>query len=77
MSSKKIVSSNLYGKATQAKGNNMSKPMIHMFQRDYELICNYVLENPNIETGGDLFGLWKYSQGPVIQFVIGPGRANN
>ena len=53
-----------------------SKAVIYQGELDYIARC--VLDYPEIETGGDLFGFWTYSGYPVIQYVIGPGpRANH
>jgi len=52
-----------------------SKVLIYKSELDYISRC--VLDYPNIETGGDLFGFWTHSGYPVIQYVIGPGPNAN
>jgi len=52
-----------------------AKAIIYKSELDYISKC--VLDYPNIETGGDLFGFWTYSGYPVIQYVIGPGKKSN
>lgn len=52
-----------------------SKAVIYQSELDYISRC--VLDYPNIETGGDLFGFWTYSGFPVIQYAIGPGANAN
>lgn len=52
-----------------------SKALIYKSELDYISRC--VLDCPNIETGGDLFGFWTHSGYPVIQYVIGPGPNAN
>lgn len=52
-----------------------SKALIYTSELDYISRC--VLDYPNIETGGDLFGFWTHSGYPVIQYVIGPGPNAN
>jgi hypothetical protein len=52
-----------------------SKAIIYKSELDYISRC--VLDYPNIETGGDLFGFWTHSGYPVIQYVIGPGTNAN
>lgn len=52
-----------------------SKALIYKSELDYISRC--VLDYPNIETGGDLFGFWTHSGYPVIQYVIGPGPNAN
>lgn len=48
-----------------------------IYKGELEYISKCVLDYPNIETGGDLFGFWTYSGFPVIQYVIGPGKNAN
>jgi hypothetical protein len=52
-----------------------AKAIIYKGELDYISRC--VLDYPDIETGGDLFGFWTYSGYPVIQYVIGPGKRSN
>lgn len=52
-----------------------AKALIYQGELDYISKC--VLDYPDIETGGDLFGFWTYSGFPVIQYVIGPGKKAN
>ena len=47
---------------------------LQIFQSELDKIQRYVLAYPNIETGGDLFGLWSNSGDPVVQLLIGPGK---
>ena len=32
-----------------------------------------VLQRQNIETGGDLFGLWQSKHVAIVQLILGPG----
>lgn len=48
-----------------------------IYRSELEYISKCVLDYPQIETGGDLFGFWTYSGYPVIQYVIGPGKKAN
>jgi len=48
-----------------------------IYKGELEYISKCVLDYPDIETGGDLFGFWTYSGFPVIQYVIGPGKKGN
>ncbi|KAL9971583.1 hypothetical protein ACROYT_G017762 [Oculina patagonica] len=45
-----------------------------IYEKDYKELCAWVLKKPNIETGGDLFGLWADKHTAVIQLVLGPGQ---
>lgn len=45
-----------------------------IYEQDYKELCAWVLKKPNIETGGDLFGLWADKHTAVIQLVLGPGE---
>lgn len=46
---------------------------ILVYENDLDLIAGWVLEQPNHETGGDLFGFWTHSGAPAVQLVLGPG----
>jgi hypothetical protein len=59
----------------QNKFTVKAKAIIYKSELDYISRC--VLDYPNIETGGDLFGFWSYSGYPVIQYAIGPGKKAN
>ena len=45
-----------------------------IYEADYKELCAHVLRKPNIETGGDLFGLWAGEHKAVIGFTLGPGK---
>ena len=47
---------------------------VFMFNEDYQMMENLVLEYPHLETGGDLFGLWTSNGDAVLHVVLGPGR---
>lgn len=40
---------------------------------EIDVLSRYILDYPNIETGGQLFGYWTYDGKPVVLFVLGPG----
>ena len=44
-----------------------------VYEQDYKELCSWVLRHKNIETGGDLFGLWSDDRTAVVQLVLGPG----
>jgi hypothetical protein len=46
---------------------------VYIYQSELKLISEYVLQNPETETGGDLFGNWTHQSCPVAQVAIGPG----
>ncbi|XP_046860209.1 uncharacterized protein LOC124453434 [Xenia sp. Carnegie-2017] len=46
----------------------------YMYENDYKEIQKLVSYYPNIETGGNLFGLWRNDNTVVIQRFIGPGK---
>jgi hypothetical protein len=48
-----------------------------IYQGELDYISRCVLDYPEIETGGDLFGFWTHTGSPVIQYVIGPGKQAN
>lgn len=45
-----------------------------IYEEDYKEMCAHVLRKPNIETGGDLFGLWQDERKAVVQLALGPGK---
>ncbi|KAL9972640.1 hypothetical protein ACROYT_G018987 [Oculina patagonica] len=47
---------------------------VFMFKEDYQMMEALVLKYPNLETGGDLFGLWTSDNEAVLHIVLGPGR---
>ena len=58
-----------WGRSEQARIFN-----VLIYEEDYKQLCAWVLKKPNIETGGDLFGLWSDKRTAVIQLVLGPGK---
>src|SRR4051812_13795577 len=48
-----------------------------IYESELEFIANCVMDYPDIETGGDLFGFWTHSGYPSIQYIIGPGPKSN
>ena len=50
-------------------------PIIYRSELDYISRC--ILDYPNIETGGQLFGYWTEGGVPVVLFAIGPGPNAN
>jgi hypothetical protein len=49
----------------------MSKIII--YESELNLIAQHAAHYPDLETGGDLFGLWTHTGNPVIQYVLGAG----
>lgn len=48
-------------------------PLAIIYKSEYQYLGLCILERPNIETGGQLFGHWTSCGTPVISYVIGPG----
>lgn len=48
-----------------------NKVIIYQSELDYLSKC--IIESPQIETGGNLFGLWTPFGIPMIHYVVGPG----
>lgn len=42
-------------------------------QGEIDMLSRYILDYPNAETGGQLFGYWTFDGNPVVLFVLGPG----
>ena len=49
---------------------------VYINRGEQRQIQDWVVRHENIETGGDLFGLWLDDQTAVVQFVIGPGKSS-
>ena len=47
---------------------------VFMFEEDYQMMVSLVLKYPNLETGGDLFGLWTTNGDAVLHVILGPGQ---
>ena len=47
---------------------------IYLFEEDQKMMEDLVLRCPDIETGGDLFGLWTTEGDAVLHIVLGPGQ---
>lgn len=52
-------------------------PLAIIYRSEIDYISRCVLDYPNIETGGQLFGFWTSQGAPVVLYVIGPGRNAN
>ena len=47
---------------------------MYIYNNDYQSLCTEVYKHQNIETGGNLFGLWTTSGSSVIHVLLGPGK---
>ena len=77
--SQKTTNSRLYSISSNDHfrvGNGMTdkKFNVYIYQNERRYLEWLVLQRPNIETGGDLFGLWKDKNNAVVQLVLGPGN---
>jgi len=52
-------------------------PMAIIYRSEIDYISRCVLDYPNIETGGQLFGFWTNQGVPVVLYAIGPGLNAN
>lgn len=52
--------------------NPARKAIIYQSELDYISCC--ILDYPEIETGGQLFGFWTATGVPVVLYTIGPGK---
>lgn len=48
-----------------------------VFQSELDYLSRCILDYPNIETGGQLFGYWTSTGVPVVLYVLGPGENAN
>ncbi|MBR0299965.1 MAG: hypothetical protein IJQ93_06600, partial [Bacteroidales bacterium] len=68
-----IVSSGQYDDVDEKSASKVAV----IYQSELDYISRCVLDYPNIETGGDLFGFWTNEGIPVVMYAIGPGRNAN
>lgn len=47
---------------------------VYLFEEDKKMMEDLVLRYQDLETGGDLFGLWNSEGDAVIHVVLGPGK---
>ncbi len=52
-------------------------PCAIIYQSELDFVSRCILDFPNIETGGELFGFWTAAGIPVALFAIGPGANAN
>lgn len=55
------------------KSATQSNLYVTIYNQDLEYISRCILDYPDCETGGDLFGFWNNRGLPVILYVSGPG----
>ena len=48
-----------------------------IYKSEFDYISRCILDYPNIETGGQLFGFWTADGIPVVLYAIGPGPNAN
>ena len=48
-----------------------------IYSSEFDYISRCILDYPDIETGGQLFGFWTAEGVPVVLYAIGPGRYAN
>lgn len=48
-----------------------------IYRSEIDFVSRCILDCPNIETGGELFGFWTAGGIPVVLFAIGPGPNAN
>lgn len=57
---------------------NNSTSVAIIYRSELDFISRCILDYPDIETGGQLFGFWTASGIPVVLYALGPGpRANH
>ena len=53
--------------------DNPSRQAI-IYKSELDFISKCILDYPNIETGGQLFGFWTSTGTPIVAYAIGPGK---
>lgn len=67
-----------FAAATHTRKNGPENPhgdTAVIYEGELGVIARFVKDCPDLETGGDLFGFWTHTGSPVIQYVLGPGKA--
>lgn len=57
--------------------NHYPADTVVIFQSELDYLSRCILDYPNIETGGQLFGYWTSTGVPVVLYVLGPGENAN
>ena len=68
---------NVYEKESKMLTNddaNRPSSMAIIYRSELDFMSRCILDYPNIETGGNLFGYWTQDGTPVVLYAIGPGR---
>lgn len=55
-------------------GGQTHELRVFIYENDIKMMEELVLQYPDVETGGDLFGLWTNEGGAVMHIVLGPGK---
>lgn len=63
-----------YERIPRAQLGPVNPLKVYVFQEDLDMVSKLVLAYPDVETGGDLFGLWTSEGDAVIHIVLGPGK---
>lgn len=58
-----------YNSKMQGKASNEAI----IYRSELDFISRCILDCPNIETGGELFGFWTQMGTPVVLYAVGPG----
>lgn len=56
---------------------NTRAPCAIIYESELDYVKKCILDSPDIETGGELFGLWTATGVPVVLYAIGPGPDAN
>ncbi len=54
-----------------------ASPLAIIYRSELDYLSRCILDYPNIETGGQLFGFWTSQGAPVVLYAIGPGEHAN
>ena len=69
------IDNHIITSCTISQNEPASIAIIYRSELDYISRC--ILDNTNIETGGQLFGFWTADKLPVVLYAIGPGPHAN
>ena len=66
--------SRLWSGVDQSKSKTDTSFEVYINEGEMYQIQEWVLKHKNIETGGDLYGLWLNDHTTVVQFVLTAGK---
>lgn len=73
----RVLGGKTAGKRPVAPACPQVEKKVIVFQSELDYLSRCILDFPDIETGGQLFGYWTHEGVPVVMYAIGPGPKAN